>query len=101
MSSSTSFPMSALLTLIALAAVLLIAWLALKLLAKSGAVAATSRGGRLRILQSLPLGTRERIVLVDVDGETWVLGVTAGGITRLDHSSENPIMAPNDRAKES
>lgn len=40
-------------------------------------------GGLMRVVAALPLGTRERIVIVEV-GDTWlVLGITAQGITPL------------------
>lgn len=37
----------------------------------------------LRFLRALPLGPRERVVLVEAKGETMMLGVTAGAITVL------------------
>ena len=41
-------------------------------------------GGRhLRILDALPLGTRERLVLVEVDGERVLIGIAGGRIERL------------------
>jgi flagellar protein FliO/FliZ len=39
--------------------------------------------GDIRFVRSLPLGQRERIALVEVDGERMLLGVTAGGISLL------------------
>ena len=40
-------------------------------------------GVTLRFLRALPLGPRERVVLVEARGETMMLGVTAGAITVL------------------
>lgn len=41
-------------------------------------------GGRhLKILDALPLGTRERLVLVEVDGERVLIGIAGGRIERL------------------
>lgn len=37
----------------------------------------------LRFVRALPLGPRERVVLVETGGETLMLGVTAGAITVL------------------
>lgn len=37
----------------------------------------------LRFLRALPLGQRERIVLVEAGDETLLLGITAGGISLL------------------
>jgi flagellar protein FliO/FliZ len=39
--------------------------------------------GRLRIVDALPLGTRERLLLVEVDGARVLLGVSAGRISAL------------------
>jgi flagellar protein FliO/FliZ len=37
----------------------------------------------LHFVRALPVGTRERVVLLDHAGERWMLGVTAGGISLL------------------
>lgn len=39
--------------------------------------------GRLRILESMALGTREKLVLVEVNGEQLLLGLSAGRIQAL------------------
>lgn len=39
--------------------------------------------GDIRFVRSLPLGQRERVVVVEIDGERMLLGVTAGGISLL------------------
>ncbi len=41
------------------------------------------RGQHIQILEGLPLSTRERLLLVDVDGERVLLGVSGGHIERL------------------
>ena len=82
MNNSLTFPVSLALTVIALIAVLAIAWMSLKLLAGLGK--GSLKHSRMKIVQSLPVGSRERIIIVDVDGQEYVLGVTAQGITRLD-----------------
>jgi len=79
-----AFPVTLLITLFALAFVLVLAWLALKLLARSGAVALGGRSGRLKVLQSVPVGARERVVLMEVDGEELLLGVADGGVRVLE-----------------
>jgi len=86
--TASGFPVTLLITLFALAFVLVLAWLALKLLAKSGAVAIGGKGGRLRVLQSVPVGARERVVLLEVDGEELLLGVAAGGVQVLARPSD-------------
>jgi flagellar protein FliO/FliZ len=72
--------------LVALAFVLLLAWLSLHLVKR---LQAGRRGGAagapeaLRFVRALPVGARERVVVVHYRGEEWVLGVTAGGISLL------------------
>lgn len=75
-------------TVIALAFVLVLAWGALRLLKLwqdrsigGGAQPGTDRA--LRFLRALPVGTRERVMLIEAEGERMLIGVTAGGITLL------------------
>ena len=78
--------------LVALAFVLALAWLALRLLKRLQA-------GRLapqaidapRFVRALPVGARERVVVMHYRGEEWVLGVTAGGISLL---ARDPVHKP-------
>jgi flagellar protein FliO/FliZ len=42
----------------------------------------TDRNG-IRFLRALPLGQRERVALIELDGERMLIGVTAGGISLL------------------
>lgn len=37
----------------------------------------------LRFLRALPVGTRERVMLIEAEGERMLIGVTAGGISLL------------------
>ncbi len=73
-------------TLLALAAVLALAWATLRLL-RGRIGGARAAGGAdddaLRFVRALPLGTRERVVLMEHRGERWMLGVSAGGISVL------------------
>lgn len=48
----------------------------------------TSEG--LKLVASLPLGAKERVVVVEVNGEQVLLGVTAGGISVL-HTLPVPL----------
>lgn len=72
-------------TVLALAFVLALAWVLIKgwrrLQDRTGAAA--DAGDALRFVRALPLGARERVVLLDHAGERWMLGVTAGGISLL------------------
>ena len=80
--SSSSFPISLLNTLLGLIVVLALAWLTLRFLA--GLNRTRLQSGRIHILQSTPVSTRERLVLVRVDEQEYLLGVTAGGISLVD-----------------
>ncbi|MGD9601962.1 MAG: flagellar biosynthetic protein FliO [Gammaproteobacteria bacterium] len=55
-----------------------------------GLAARTGTRGALKLVDALSLGARERIVLVEVDGERLVLGVSPGRIERL-HVSAAPV----------
>ena len=85
--TSGGFPLALLSTVIALAAVLAIAWLALRLLARAGVGGAVRPGGRLKVLQSVPVGTRERLVLVRYEAREYLLGVTAGGVSVIERGA--------------
>jgi len=92
MDSSTSFPLSLLITVLALAAVLAIAWLSIKALASFSK--GNLKGGRVKVLQSVPLGARERLTLVQIDDTELLLGVTAAGITLLRSGSTSTLATP-------
>ncbi|NIJ69854.1 flagellar protein FliO/FliZ [Xanthomonas sp. 60] len=47
----------------------------------------------LKVVASVAVGAKERVVVLDVNGTQLLLGVTAGGITAL-HSLEQPLPAP-------
>lgn len=78
-----NFSVSFLFTMLALALVLALAWIIIRGLSKM--TVTKSRSGRLEVLDSVPLGSRERIVLVRYDQKDYLLGVTANNISRLDH----------------
>lgn len=64
--------------MVVVAAILLLAWLVRRFNLHSGAA-----GQHLRVVGSVAVGQRERVVLVEVD-KTWlVLGVGGGQVTRL------------------
>ncbi|KQV88445.1 flagellar biosynthetic protein FliO [Pelomonas sp. Root1237] len=73
-------------TVAALAFVLLLAWLLIRgwrRLQGLGGRNPAEDGEALRFVRALPVGARERVVLLDHAGERWMLGVTAGGINLL------------------
>lgn len=74
-------------TVIALLVVLAVAWGALRLLKymqdrQIGGIKSDETQA-LRFLRALPVGTRERVMLIEAEGERLLIGVTAGGITLL------------------
>jgi flagellar protein FliO/FliZ len=90
-----SFPAELLQTLLALTAVVGLAWASLALLRRfqQGRMPGQPPrpGHDLRFLRALPVGAKERVVVVQYRGEEWLLGVTTGGITLL---SRTPLAAP-------
>lgn len=79
---------SILAVVLSLALVLGLAWGAIWLLKKLqdrqlGVDGETADIGNIRFLRSLPLGQRERVALIEVNGERLLLGITAGGISLL------------------
>lgn len=65
---------------LALLAVSVLAWVVLRGLARGGML----RGaGRVRVLERTPLSARHSLVLVEVDGETLLLGVGDGSAPTL------------------
>ncbi|RQP21256.1 FliO/MopB family protein [Piscinibacter terrae] len=79
-------------TVVALIAVLALAWVSLKLL-KRMQLRRTPGGdeGHLpRIVGSVGLGPRERLVTVRYRGRDYLLGVTAGGISTVDSHEIDP-----------
>lgn len=83
-----SFALSFASTILALAAVLALAWLVLRFMRSRMQPRVIGPGGAdegLRFVRALPVGAKERVVIVEHRGERWMLGVTAGGIATLAH----------------
>jgi flagellar biosynthetic protein FliO len=83
------FPINLLFTILALVLVLILAWFAIRMLAlmTSGKL----RNGRLRVTYTMPLGSREKLVLVECDDREYLLGVTANGISLIDQQTVNHL----------
>lgn len=64
--------------LVVVAVILLFAWLVRRFNLQQGAV-----GQQLRVVSSVAVGQRERVVLVEIDNTWLVLGVGGGQVTRL------------------
>lgn len=72
--------------LAALAAVLGLAWLTLRLIQRRPNLLPNARhqnDDALRFVRALPVGSRERVVIVEHRGQRWMLGVAAGGISTI------------------
>jgi len=88
MDSAFGTAMSGLLgTIIALAIVLGIAWLALKAMRQwqDGRIGGkgTQPDHQLRFIRALPVGQRERLMLVEAQGELMLIGVATGSVRLL------------------
>jgi flagellar protein FliO/FliZ len=74
-------------TIIALAVVLGLAWVSLRALRRwqdrglAGPNGVVER--QIRFVRALPVGQRERLVLVEAEGELMLVGVTPGSISLL------------------
>lgn len=52
-------------------------------------------GGVIKTLAASPLGQREKLVLVELDGQQYLLGVTAQQVTLID-KLDNPVTLPEE-----
>ena len=93
-----SFAMSFVSMLLALGVVIVLAWVALRLLRDrlQPRVKAGAAGGddMLRFVRALPVGTKERVVIVEHRGARWMLGVSAGGISTIAHWPQGASATP-------
>ena len=83
-----SFALSFASMVLALAVVIAIAWVLLRLLRNRmqprGAPGSVG-DETLRFVRALNVGAKERVVIVEHRGARWMLGVTAGGISTIAH----------------
>jgi flagellar protein FliO/FliZ len=88
-----SFALSFASMLLALAVVLGLAYVVLRVIRARMQPRATGPSGQdeaLRFVRALPVGAKERVVIVEHRGERWMLGVTAGGISTIAHWPGTP-----------
>jgi len=80
-----SFALSFASMLLALGVVIAIAWFALRALRDRMQPRAKADGSddALRFVRALPVGAKERVVIVEHRGARWMLGVSAGGISTI------------------
>ncbi len=79
---------------LALGFVLLLAWGTIFLLKKwqdrqMGVTEDGATDWTIRFVRSMPLGQRERVTLIEVRGETLLLGITGGSMTVLQRWSDD------------
>jgi flagellar protein FliO/FliZ len=84
---------------VALAIVLALAWFVLRFLQRVQVGVGGGALAPLRYGRALPVGPRERVVVVVYHDEELLLGVTAGGVTLLDRRPytpppEQPALSP-------
>ncbi len=86
-------------TLLALIFVLALAFGALRLMRawQQRSTGNNPADGGMRFVRALPVGPRERIVIVEVDGERMLVGVSAGSITLLTRLA--PVAVPSEDAE--
>lgn len=91
-------------TIIALAIVLGLAWLILKAIRQwqDGALrrASGEADHELRFIRALPVGQRERVMLIEAQGELMLIGVSAGSVTILRNWGESATAPPPAPARE-
>jgi flagellar protein FliO/FliZ len=83
-----SFALSFASMVLALAVVIAIAWVLLRLLRdrmQPRASSGSSSDQTLRYVRALHVGAKERVVIVEHRGARWMLGVTAGSINTIAH----------------
>ncbi len=88
---------------LALGFVLAMAWGTIFLLKKwqdrqLGETDATGTDWSIRFLRALPLGQRERVALIEVRGETLLIGITAGSMSVLSRWSAAPAASEIEQA---
>lgn len=75
-------------------ALVLLLIVALAWLAKRGGVGRGAPGGHLRIIAERAVGSRERVVVVEVGGQWLVLGVAPGQVRSLSQMARPESAAP-------
>ncbi len=61
------------------------------LIRRSGGMPALRGGSAMKVVAALSLGPRERVVLIELGGQQWLLGVSGGSVNTL-HHFEQPIV---------
>lgn len=85
--------------LLGMAAILLLIFGSAWMVKRLGGMSA-SGGGTIKVLAVLPLGTRERVALIEVGGQQILIGVTAQQVTTL-HTFSEAVVKATDNPKNS
>ena len=85
---------SLLVTLLALAFVLALAWLFLRLLKRATTLRGANGQEPWQVVQALPLGGRERLVIVRHGAREYVLGVTPASVSLIDQRAPGDTERP-------
>jgi flagellar protein FliO/FliZ len=98
-----SFALSFASMLLALAIVLALAYVVLRIMRSRMQPRGPQGSGTddaLRFVRALPVGAKERVVIVEHRGARWMLGVTAGGISTIAHWPQDaaPTSSSSDAA---
>ncbi|MFH1436211.1 MAG: flagellar biosynthetic protein FliO [Pseudomonadota bacterium] len=83
---------------IALGIVLLLAWLSIRLLA--GRLGSFGLKGRnIKVLETMPLGYKRSLHIVEVSGKVLLLGSSDGGISVLAQLESDKLVLPDPKGK--
>ena len=87
--------------LLALAIVIALAFGVLRLMRSRLQPGAARHGADdvLRFVRALPVGAKERVVIVEHRGERWLLGVTSGAISTIAHWSAGTAIDVADQGR--
>ncbi len=77
------------------ALVVVAAWL----VKRSGGVQPWRSSNSLKVVAALSVGPRERVVLIELAGQQWLLGVAQGSVNTL-HHFEQPIVSATGNAED-
>lgn len=92
-SEASNWPFVLLTLLAMIICILLIAWIVKRF---SGL---TGLGGRdLKVVSAIAVGSRERVAVVEVKGEQFLIGATPHNISLLHHFSEEELLAANEKS---
>jgi len=95
-----SFALSFASMVLALAIVIALAWGVLRLMRarlQPRGTPGSASDEALRFVRALPVGAKERVVIVEHRGERWMLGVTTGGISTIAHWSTGTSSSATER----